>query len=287
MAAVPHRWPLKWSRRVAKSHERDYVTKRAEYLAYGLREYWIVDLPMKVVTVLIRDGDAWVEQVYRDDQHAVSLVLPGFAIRCRTFGPRGKTSNPQAKQRTESPEPPDQHQGKREAHQSKSEALNSARRPMWPGPRPAGRWPHPSGISSAIVSPSGPASPFCLIIEQTPQAGRDRFFAQWIEVPAGFSADFGQGGRIGQGDWQPLGHGFDGRDAEAFTQRRKHECGRLRINGTQGTSLAISRHPDHDARTGGCGRLAEEAGFVVGAGADQNDRQIAGRHFRQPCAPPG
>jgi Uma2 family endonuclease len=27
----------------AKSRERDYVTKRAEYLAYGLLEYWIVD----------------------------------------------------------------------------------------------------------------------------------------------------------------------------------------------------------------------------------------------------
>jgi Uma2 family endonuclease len=64
-----------------EAHERDYVTKRAEYLAYGLREYWIVDLQLKVVTVLIRDGDARVEQVYRDDQQAVSLVLPGFAIR--------------------------------------------------------------------------------------------------------------------------------------------------------------------------------------------------------------
>ena len=30
--------------------------------------------------VLIRDGDAWVEQVYRDDQQARSLVLPGFVV---------------------------------------------------------------------------------------------------------------------------------------------------------------------------------------------------------------
>ena len=34
-----------------------------------------------MVTVLIRDGDAWREQVYRDDQRASGLVLPGFAIR--------------------------------------------------------------------------------------------------------------------------------------------------------------------------------------------------------------
>jgi Uma2 family endonuclease len=73
-----------------EAHERDYLTKRAEYLAYGLREHWIVDLPLKLVTVLIRDGDAWVEQVYRDDQNAVSLVLPGFAIRVSDLWPVGE-----------------------------------------------------------------------------------------------------------------------------------------------------------------------------------------------------
>jgi Uma2 family endonuclease len=65
----------------AKSRERDYVTKRAEYLAYGLLEYWIVDPWEKMVTVLVRDGDSWREQVYRDDQLAEGLVLPGFTIR--------------------------------------------------------------------------------------------------------------------------------------------------------------------------------------------------------------
>jgi Uma2 family endonuclease len=64
----------------SEARERDYVTKRVEYLAYGLSEYWIVDPERKCVTVLIRDGDAWVEQVYRDDQQARSLVLPGFAV---------------------------------------------------------------------------------------------------------------------------------------------------------------------------------------------------------------
>jgi Uma2 family endonuclease len=64
----------------AEDRARDYVAKRAEYLAYGLREYWIVDLQLKAVTVLVRDGDGWVEQVYRDDQQATGLVLPRFAI---------------------------------------------------------------------------------------------------------------------------------------------------------------------------------------------------------------
>jgi Uma2 family endonuclease len=64
----------------SEARDRDYITKRAEYLAYGLREYWIVDPETRCVTVLIRDGDAWVEQVYRADQQARSLVLPGFVV---------------------------------------------------------------------------------------------------------------------------------------------------------------------------------------------------------------
>jgi Uma2 family endonuclease len=61
------------------SVKRDYVTKREEYLAYGLQEYWIVD-PLKLqVTVLTRHGDTWDEAVFRDDQVIASLVLPGFA----------------------------------------------------------------------------------------------------------------------------------------------------------------------------------------------------------------
>jgi Uma2 family endonuclease len=70
------------------AHERDYVTKRAEYLAYGLREYWIIDPQTKTATVLIRDGDTWVEQTYREDQQALSLVLPGFAIRLPDLWPQ-------------------------------------------------------------------------------------------------------------------------------------------------------------------------------------------------------
>jgi Uma2 family endonuclease len=64
----------------SEAHERDYATRREEYLAYGLREYWIVDPFLHRVTVLIRNGDAWVERVFVDGQTAEGLVLPGFAI---------------------------------------------------------------------------------------------------------------------------------------------------------------------------------------------------------------
>ena len=60
------------------SVERDYETKREEYLAYGLLEYWIVDPLKRQVTVLTRRGDAWDEAVFRDEQLIGSLVLPGF-----------------------------------------------------------------------------------------------------------------------------------------------------------------------------------------------------------------
>jgi Uma2 family endonuclease len=65
----------------SEAHERDHVSKRAEYLAYGLREYWVVDPRIKAVTVLVRDGDVWVERNYREEQQALSLVLPGFTVR--------------------------------------------------------------------------------------------------------------------------------------------------------------------------------------------------------------
>lgn len=60
---------------------RDYETKREEYLAYGLREYWIVDPQAVKVTVLLRDGTVWLERVFQGDQTIESLVLPGFQAR--------------------------------------------------------------------------------------------------------------------------------------------------------------------------------------------------------------
>ena len=76
-----HRPPVLAFEVVSKRGEtRDYQVKREEYLAFGLREYWIVDPQARRVTVLIRDGDAWIERVFQGEQTAQGLVLPGFAL---------------------------------------------------------------------------------------------------------------------------------------------------------------------------------------------------------------
>jgi Uma2 family endonuclease len=89
LGVVLHGAPKDWRGRripvlaaevVSRGHiQRDYQTKREEYLAYGLLEYWIVDPLERKVTVLTRRGDAWDEAVFRDDQAIGSLVLPRFA----------------------------------------------------------------------------------------------------------------------------------------------------------------------------------------------------------------
>ena len=60
------------------SVDRDYRVKREEYLAFGILEYWIIDLLERKLTLLIRDGDTWVERVLKGDQPIPSLVLPGL-----------------------------------------------------------------------------------------------------------------------------------------------------------------------------------------------------------------
>ncbi len=67
----------------SRARERDYVDKRADYLAVGLLEYWIVAPEARRVTVLVRrevDGVAgWEERSFEGDAVIVSDLLPGFA----------------------------------------------------------------------------------------------------------------------------------------------------------------------------------------------------------------
>lgn len=63
-----------------RARTRDFVTKREEYLAYGLREYWILDPFERRIVVLIRNGDAWIERAFGAEQEAEGVLLPGFRV---------------------------------------------------------------------------------------------------------------------------------------------------------------------------------------------------------------
>lgn len=71
-----------------RARRRDYEAKREEYLAAGMREYWIVDPEAHRVTVLLRDGDSWEERAFVDGQRAEGLILPGFGVDVATIWPR-------------------------------------------------------------------------------------------------------------------------------------------------------------------------------------------------------
>ncbi len=64
----------------AEAHHRDYVEKREEYLAAGVREYWIVDPQEGTVLALVRTGDRWEEHLHKKGDRHRSGLLPGFEL---------------------------------------------------------------------------------------------------------------------------------------------------------------------------------------------------------------
>jgi Uma2 family endonuclease len=59
---------------------RDLVTKRQEYAAAGISEYWIVDPQERQITVLVLEGQAYREHgVFGSGAVASSILLPGFS----------------------------------------------------------------------------------------------------------------------------------------------------------------------------------------------------------------
>ena len=60
--------------------DRDLVEKRADYAEAGIPEYWIVDPRDETVTVLVLDGESYVEHgVHARGDEAASPLLDGFA----------------------------------------------------------------------------------------------------------------------------------------------------------------------------------------------------------------
>jgi len=61
--------------------ERDTVTKRADYAAAGIPEYWIVNPEEETVTVLTLAGDSYADQgIFGRGTQATSALLAGFAV---------------------------------------------------------------------------------------------------------------------------------------------------------------------------------------------------------------
>ena len=60
----------------ARDRRRDYVTKRAEYLSVGVREYWVIDRHARTITKF----DAAGETVYDEAATVASDHLPGFEL---------------------------------------------------------------------------------------------------------------------------------------------------------------------------------------------------------------
>jgi Uma2 family endonuclease len=60
-----------------RDRERDYLAKKDEYLAVGVKEYWIIDRFQRTMTVYTRRGR---RRVIREDQTCRTDLLPGFEL---------------------------------------------------------------------------------------------------------------------------------------------------------------------------------------------------------------
>jgi hypothetical protein len=64
------------------SEVRDYQEKREEYLAFGVREYWIFDADKETMLVLARKATDWAEKTIKPPKAYKTRLLPGLEISC-------------------------------------------------------------------------------------------------------------------------------------------------------------------------------------------------------------
>ena len=75
-----------------RQETRDYDDKRADYLAAGVLEYWIIDPQAQAMLVLQRRGDVWVENRVKRTGKYRTYLLPGFEFVLKTVLAAGKQS---------------------------------------------------------------------------------------------------------------------------------------------------------------------------------------------------
>jgi Uma2 family endonuclease len=64
------------------SRHRDYEEKPDEYLRLGVKEYWIVDGPGRVMVAMRRVHDRWVETLIHPSETYQTRLLPGLEFSC-------------------------------------------------------------------------------------------------------------------------------------------------------------------------------------------------------------
>lgn len=63
-----------------RNQQRDYVDKRREYMAVGIREYWIFGRFRRTLTVIHNRPEGEQEQVVAEHETYQSPLLPGFEV---------------------------------------------------------------------------------------------------------------------------------------------------------------------------------------------------------------
>ena len=63
-----------------RDHRRDYEEKRAEYLAIGVREYWIIDRFQRIMMVCLNRPEGVSTLVVKEAETYQTDLLPGFTL---------------------------------------------------------------------------------------------------------------------------------------------------------------------------------------------------------------
>lgn len=77
----------------ASGRARDLVAKRDDYAAAGIPEYWIVDPDLHLITVLVLQGNSYLEHgIFGRGTIATSVLLPGFTVNVDAVFAAGQDS---------------------------------------------------------------------------------------------------------------------------------------------------------------------------------------------------
>jgi len=63
-----------------RNRHRDYVEKRDEYMAIGVKQYWIIDRFQRTLTVFYLHQGQIKKRIFREDQTYTTNLLPGFEL---------------------------------------------------------------------------------------------------------------------------------------------------------------------------------------------------------------